>query len=53
MFIHEYTSITSTLFTMCRSLFSLGRHHHALGLGLGHGHGHGHGHGGHTSEFPF
>ena len=47
MFIHEYTSITST----CRSLFSLGHHHHALGLSLGHGHGHGHG--GHTSEFPF
>ena len=47
MFIHEYTSVTSTLFTMCRSLFSLGDFHtgHGLGIGLRSGI--------HTSEFPF
>ena len=47
-FIHEYTSITYTLFIMCLSLFFLGNPD-------GHGHGHGHGHGGYRpcSEFTF
>ena len=47
MFMQEDTSVTSKLFTMCRSLFSLGDFHlgHGLGIGLRSGI--------HTSEFPF